>query len=142
MVKLLILNKMEIKNKTKLIRYLILIWFSLQAVFMIYWPLYLHYQCGLDLYDFYRMTMLVAGCVLLPSSLLIVIQNNIIRRIATILLWIYSVPFDLICYFFLAPACTGSRGNIAILVLTSIYILNIVLLLLKFYYYSMTDCVR
>ena len=142
MVKLLILNKMEIKTKTKLIRCLILIWFSLQAVFMIYWPLYLHYQCGLDLYDFYRMTMLVVGCVLLLSSLLIVIQNNIIRRIATIILWIYSVPFDLMCYFFLAPACTGSRGNIAILVLTSIYILNIVLLLLKFYYYSMTYCDR
>ena len=68
---------MEIKTKTKLIRCLILIWFSLQAVFMIYWPLYLHYQCGLDLYDFYRMTMLVVGCVLLLSSLLIVIIEAI-----------------------------------------------------------------
>ena len=108
---------------------------ALCHVSLIYWPLYLHYQCGLDLYDFYRMTMLVAGCVLLPSSLLIVIQNNIIRRIATILLWIYSVPFDLICYFFLTLA--GTR-DIFVLVLTTIYIVNIVLLILK-HYYSMTD---
>ena len=129
---------MEIKTKTKLIRCLILIWFSLQAVFMIYWPLYLHYQCGLDLYDFYRMTMLVVGCVLLLSSLLIVIQNNIIRRIATIILWIYSVPFDLMCYFFLTLA--GTR-DIFVLVLTTIYIVNIVLLILK-HYYSMTYCDR
>ena len=122
-------------NNKRIITYLTPIWFSLQAVFMIYWPLYLHYQCGLDLYDFYLMTMLVVGCVLLLSSLLIVIQNNIIRRIATIILWIYSVPFDLMCYFFLTLA--GTR-DIFVLVLTTIYIVNIVLLILK-HYYSMTD---
>ena len=125
------LNKMGKKTKTKLIRCLILIWFSLQAVFMIYWPLHMYYQCGLDLSNFHMMTMLVVGCVLLLSSLLIVIQNNIIRRIATVLLWIYSGPFNSICWLYLAPACTGPYGDIGIFVLTNIYILNVVLLISK-----------
>ena len=70
MVKLLILNKMEINNKTKLIRYLILIWFSLQAVFMFFWPIFLYYDNGIKFYE-----MFALGCLILPSSISIIVNN-------------------------------------------------------------------
>ena len=117
------------KNK-KTITYLTTIWFSLQAVFMVYWPIYLYYCDGLKFYE-----MLVTGSILLPVSLLIVVKNRIIRNIAYFLLWVYSVPFCFIVFLYLTLA--GTR-DIFVLVLTTIYIVNIVLLILK-HYYSMTD---
>ena len=120
------------KNK-KTITYLTTIWFSLQAVFMVFWPIYLYYCKGLKFYE-----MFVPGSILLPVSLLIVVKNRIIRNIAYFLLWVYSGPF---CFFvFLYLALAGTR-DIFVLVLTTIYIVNIVLLILK-HYYSMTYCDR
>ena len=86
MVKLLILNKMEINNKTKLIRYLILIWFSLQAVFMFFWPIFLYYDNGIKFYE-----MFALGCLILPSSISIIVNNNLVRKIAICFLWVYSI---------------------------------------------------
>ena len=121
MVIFLILNKMEIKTKTKLIRCLILIWFSLQAVFMFFWPIYLYYCNGFKFYE-----MLVTGSILLPASLLIVAKNRIIRNIAYFLLWVYSVPF---CFCGFLWVGFGCAGIIPELVLLTIYIVNIVLLI-------------
>ena len=120
-------------NNKRIITYLTPIWFSLQGMFAIYWPLYLYYTAGLTWNE-----MLVTGSILLPASLLIVVKNRIIRNIAYFLLWVYSVPF---CFFvFLYLTLAGTR-DIFVLVLATIYIVNIVLLILK-HYYSMTDCVR
>ena len=107
------------KNK-KTIIYLTTIWFSLQAVFMFFWPIYLYYCNGFKFYE-----MLVTGSILLPSSLLIVAKNRIIRNIAYFLLWVYSVPFCFLVFLYILLA--GS-DIISQLVLTSIYIINIVLL--------------
>ena len=117
------------KNK-RIITWLTPIWFSLQGVFAIYCPLHIYCKGGLILYE-----MLVTGSILLLASLLIVVKNRIIRNIAYFLLWVYSGPF---CFFvFLYLALAGTR-DIFVLVLTTIYIVNIVLLFLKFYY-SVTD---
>ncbi len=107
------------KNK-RIITWLTPIWFSLQGVFAIYWPLYLYYEAGIKFFE-----MLVTGSILLLLSLLIVAKNRIIRKIAYFLLWVYSVPF---CYVvFLYVGFAGTRV-IFELVLTTIYIVNIVLL--------------
>ena len=117
------------KNK-KTITYLTTIWFSLQAVFMVFWPIYLYYCKGLKFYE-----MFVPGSILLPVSLLIVVKNRIIRNIAYFLLWVYSVPFCFFAFLYIGLACTR---DIFVLILATIYIVNIVLLFLKFYY-SVTD---
>ena len=70
--------------KTKIITYFILFWFASQAVFMFYWPLYLYCQNGLKFYE-----MLALGCIILPASIFIIVNNNIIKKIATCLLWVY-----------------------------------------------------
>ena len=107
------------KNK-KTITYLTTIWFSLQAVFMVFWPIYLYYCKGLKFYE-----MFVPGSILLPVSLLIVVKNRIIRNIAYFLLWVYSVPF---CYVvFLYVGCAGNTDSF-VLVFGTICIVNIVLL--------------
>ena len=121
---------MEIKTKTKLIRCLILIWFSLQALFMFFWPIHLYYCNGFKFFE-----VLVTGSILLPASLLIVVKNRIIRNIAYFLLWVYSVPFCFFAFLYIGLACTR---DIFVLILATIYIVNIVLLFLKFYY-SVTD---
>ena len=108
------------KNK-KTITYLTTIWFSLQAVFMVFWPIYLYYCKGLKFYE-----MFVPGSILLPVSLLIVVKNRIIRNIAYFLLWVYSVPF---CYVVFLYVGFGCAGIIPELVLLTIYIVNIVLLI-------------
>lgn len=108
------------KNK-KTITYLTTIWFSLQAVFMVFWPIYLYYCKGLKFYE-----MFVPGSILLPVSLLIVAKNRIIRKIAYFLLWVYSVPF---CYVVFLYVGFGCAGIIPELVLLTIYIVNIVLLI-------------
>ena len=108
------------KNK-KTITYLTTIWFSLQAVFMVFWPIYLYYCDGLKFYE-----MLVPGSILLPVSLLIVVKNRIIRNIAYFLLWVYSVPFCFLVFLYILLA--GS-DIISQLVLLTIYIVNIVLLI-------------
>ena len=112
---------MEIKTKTKLIRCLILIWFSLQGMFAIYWPLHLYCTAGLTWNE-----MLVTGSILLLASLLIVVKNRIIRNIAYFLLWVYSVPF---CFCVFLWVGFGCAGIIPELVLLTIYIVNIVLLI-------------
>ena len=117
-------------NNKRIITYLTPIWFSLQGMFAIYWPLHLYCTAGLTWNE-----MLVTGSILLPASLLIVVKNRIIRNIVYFLLWVYSVPFCFIVFLYLTLA--GTR-DIFVLVLTTIYIVNIVLLILK-HYYSMTD---
>ena len=134
MVKLLILNKMEIKTKTKLIRYLILIWFSLQAVFMFFWPIYLYYKNGFKFYE-----MFALGCLILLSSISTIVNKNLVRKIAICFLWVYSISFAV---FGTLSNLVASPKPMLALVLTFIMIVNIVLLLLKFYYYSMTYCDR
>ena len=108
------------KNK-KTITYLTTIWFSFQAVFMIYWPIYLYYCDGLKFYE-----MLVTGSILLPVSLLIVVKNRIIRNIAYFLLWVYSISLAFVgtCLILVA-----SPNRMFALVLTFIMIVNIVLLI-------------
>ena len=108
------------KNK-KTITYLTTIWFSLQAVFMVFWPIYLYYCKGLKFYE-----MFVPGSILLPVSLLIVVKNRIIRNIAYFLLWVYSVPFCYVVFLYVGFGCVGIRPE---LVLLTIYIVNIVLLI-------------
>ena len=124
MVKLLILNKMEINNKTKLIRYLILIWFSLQAVFMLFWPIYLN-----NGFKFYEMFAL--GCLILLSSISIIVNNNLVRKIAICFLWVYSICF---AFFGTLGILVASPKPMLALVLTFIMIVNIVLLILKWWY--------
>ena len=126
MVKLLILNKMEINNKTKLIRYLILIWFSLQAVFMFFWPIYLYYDNGIKFYE-----MFALGCLILPSSISIIVNNNLVRKIAICFLWVYSIFF---AFFGTLGDLVASPKPMLALVLTFIMIVNIVLLILKWWY--------
>lgn len=108
------------KNK-KTITYLTTIWFSLQAVFMVFWPIYLYYCKGLKFYE-----MFVPGSILLPVSLLIVAKNRIIRKIAYFLLWVYSVPFCYVVFLYVGFGCVGIIPE---LVLLTIYIVNIVLLI-------------
>ena len=126
MVKLLILNKMEINNKTKLIRYLILIWFSLQAVFMFFWPIFLYYDNGIKFYE-----MFALGCLILPSSISIIVNNNLVRKIAICFLWVYSISF---AFFGTLSNLVASPKPMLALVLTFIMIVNIVLLILKWWY--------
>lgn len=126
MVKLLILNKMEINNKTKLIRYLILIWFSLQAVFMFFWPIFLYYDNGIKFYE-----MFALGCLILPSSISIIVNNNLVRKIAICFLWVYSIFF---AFFGTLGNLVASPKPMVALVLTIIMIVNIVLLILKWWY--------
>ena len=121
MVKLLILNKMEINNKTKLIRYLILIWFSLQAVFMFFWPIFLYYDNGIKFYE-----MFALGCLILPSSISIIVNNNLVRKIAICFLWVYSICF---AFFGTLGILVASPKPMLALVLTFIMIVNIVLLI-------------
>ena len=114
------------KNK-RIITWLTPIWFSLQGVFAIYWPLYLYYEDGIKFFE-----MLVTGSILLLLSLLIVAKNRIIRKIAYFLLWVYSGPF---CFFvFLYIGFAGNKD----LYLLILYIVNIVLLILKHYYSNIT----
>lgn len=108
------------KNK-RIITWLTPIWFSLQGVFAIYWPLYLYYEAGVKFFE-----MLVTGSILLLLSLLIVAKNRIIRKIACFLLWVYSVPF---CFCGFLWVGFGCAGIIPELVLLTIYIVNIVLLI-------------
>ena len=126
MVKLLILNKMEINNKTKLIRYLILIWFSLQAVFMFFWPIYLYYCNGFKFYE-----MFALGCLILLSSISIIVNNNLVRKIAICFLWVYSICF---AFFGTLGILVASPKPMLALVLTFIMIVNIVLLFLEWYH--------
>ena len=107
-------------NNKRIITYLTPIWFSLQGMFAIYWPLHLYCTAGLTWNE-----MLVTGSILLPASLLIVVKNRIIRNIVYFLLWVYSVPFCFLVFLYILLA--GS-DIISQLVLTSIYIINIVLL--------------
>lgn len=126
MVKLLILNKMEIKTKTKLIRCLILIWFSLQAVFMFFWPIYLYYCNGFKFYE-----MFALGCLILLSSISIIVNNNLVRKIAICFLWVYSICF---AFFGTLGNLVASPKPMLALVLTFIMIVNIVLLFLEWYH--------
>ena len=126
MVKLLILNKMEINNKTKLIRYLILIWFSLQAVFMFFWPIYLYYYNGFKFYE-----MFALGCLILLSSISTIVNKNLVRKIAICFLWVYSISF---AFFVTLTILVASLKPMLALVLTFIMIVNIVLLILKWWY--------
>ena len=108
------------KNK-KTITYLTTIWFSLQALFMFFWPIHLYYCNGFKFFEVF-----VTGSILLPASLLIVVKNRIIRNIAYFLLWVYSVPF---CFCGFLWVGFGCAGIIPELVLLTIYIVNIVLLI-------------
>jgi hypothetical protein len=111
--------------KTKIITYFILFWFASQAVFMFYWPLYLYCQNGLKFYE-----MLALGCIILLASIFIIVNNNIIKKIATCLLWVYSIAFAII----------GTLGNLVAspkpmlaLVSTVIMIVNIALLIVNYF---------
>lgn len=112
--------------ETKIITYFILFWFALQAVFMFYWPLCLYCQNGFKFYE-----MLALGCIILPSSIFIIVNNGIIKKIATCLLWVYSIAFAII----------GTLGNLVAspkpmlaLALTVIMIMNIALLIVNHFF--------
>ena len=117
---------MEINNKTKLIRYLILIWFSLQAVFMFFWPIYLYYCNGFKFYE-----MFALGCLILLSSISIIVNNNLVRKISICFLWVYSICF---AFFGTLGNLVASPKPMLALVLTFIMIVNIVLLFLEWYH--------
>lgn len=109
--------------KAKIVTYLVLIWFTLQALFMFYWPVYLYYQNG---YLFRE--MLALGVVLLPSSVFIVVSNKIVRKVATCILWVYSIVFAVVGT--LANMVASPKPMLA-LVLTIIMIVNITLLVVN-----------
>lgn len=109
--------------KTRIITYFILSWFALQAVFMLYWFLYLYCHNGFKFYE-----ILALGCIILPSSIFVVVNNDIIKKIATCSLWVYSIAF----------AIFGTLGNLVAspkpmlaMVLTVIMIINIALLIVN-----------
>ena len=113
------------RNK-KTITYLTTIWFSLQAVFMFFWPIYLYYCNGFKFYEMYEL-----GCLILLSSISIIVNNNLVRKIAICFLWVYSISF---AFFGTLGNLVASPKLMLALVLTFIMIVNIVLLFLKWYH--------
>ena len=111
--------------KTKIITYSIVVWFGLQALFMFYWPIYLYNLNGFKLNE-----MLALGCVILPSSIFIVANNKIIRKIATCLLWIYAIAFAFIGT--IANLVASAEPTLA-LALTIVMIINIALLTANYF---------
>lgn len=109
--------------KTKIITYLIQCWFALQAAFSLYWPLVLYYNRSIKFYE-----MLALGCIIFPASILIAVKNDIIRKIATCLLWIYSIAFAFIGT--LANLVASPKPMFA-LALTVVMFINIALLLVN-----------
>lgn len=107
--------------RTKKIIYIVQIYFTLQSMFMIFWPMYLYSQKGIKFYE-----MLVLGCIILLSSIFIVVNKNKIRKVATCLLWIYSIAFAVIGT--LANLVASPKPTLA-LSLTIVMIMNIVLLI-------------
>lgn len=117
---------MKQKIRIRGILYLIAIWFALQALFMFYWPIYLNLETG---YEFPEM-LIVGGIVFVPS-LLIIIRNNTIQKIAKFVLWIYSICLAFLELFTIFdPIPYGWLG----IILAGIMIVNIALLILEYFH--------
>lgn len=98
-----------------------MIWFGLQALFMLFWPTYLYFKIR---YNFYE--MLILGSIILPTSLFVVSKNKKIKKIASVILWVYSVSFALIGT--IANLVASPKITLAI-ALTIIMIINLALLI-------------
>ena len=79
---------------------------------------------------FYTVLVRFPGCIILLASIFIIVNNNIIKKIATCLLWVYSIAFAII----------GTLGNLVAspkpmlaLVSTVIMIVNIALLIVNYF---------
>ncbi len=77
--------------KNKFLKLITSSWFALQALFMLYWPIYLYNQEGVKFYE-----MLPLGCIILPASGFIMVKNKIIRKTSLIILLIYSIFVSII----------------------------------------------
>ena len=108
--------------KGKIITYLIIIWFGIQAIFMLLWPIYLYFKIRNNFYE-----MLILGSIMLPTSLFVISKNKKIKKITSAILWVYSVSFALIGT--IANLVASPKITLAI-VLTIIMIINLVLLIM------------
>ncbi len=117
---------MKQKIRIRGILYLIAIWFALQALFMFYWPIYLNLETG----DEFPEMLIVGGIVFVPS-LLIIIRNNTIQKIAKFVLWIYSICLAFLELFTIFdPIPYGWLG----IILAGIMVVNIALLILEYFH--------
>ena len=115
-------KKKEKEMKGKIITYLIIIWFGIQAIFMLLWPIYLYFKIRHNFYE-----MLILGSIMLPTSLFVISKNKKIKKITSAILWVYSVSFALIGT--LANLVASPKITLAI-VSTIIMIINLVLLIM------------
>lgn len=107
------------------ITYLTIIWFALQGLFMLFWYVSLDYNVNLKIPE-----ILALGCIILPSSLLIAVNNEIIRKIAKSLLWVYSIA--LATFGTLAVMVASPKPMLAMISLT-IEAVNLILLATSFF---------
>lgn len=105
------------------ITYLTIIWFALQGLFMLFW-VYL-YNVNLKILE-----ILALGCIILLSSLLIAVNNKIIRKIAKSLLWVYSIA--LATFGTLVVMVARPKPMLAMICLT-IEAVNLILLATSFF---------
>ena len=106
--------------RTKRIVVLMVLWFGLQAVFMLCWPVYLFYTTGHKFFE-----LQIYGVVLLLSTIFILVKNKTIKRIGKILLCFYSLAFTVVGT--LAILVASPKKDFAIQ-LTIIMVINLVLL--------------
>ena len=102
---------------------LTIIWFALQGLFMLFW-VYL-YNVNLKILE-----ILALGCIILLSSLLIAVNNKIIRKIAKSLLWVYSIA--LATFGTLVVMVARPKPMLAMICLT-IEAVNLILLATSFF---------
>ena len=116
-------KKMGNKKIDLVITYLTIIWFALQGLFMLFW-VYL-YNVNLKILE-----ILALGCIILLSSLLIAVNNKIIRKIAKSLLWVYSIA--LATFGTLVVMVARPKPMLAMICLT-IEAVNLILLATSFF---------
>lgn len=116
-------KKMGKKKIDLVITYLTIIWFALQGLFMLFW-VYL-YNVNLKILE-----ILALGCIILLSSLLIAVNNKIIRKIAKSLLWVYSIA--LATFGTLVVMVARPKPMLAMICLT-IEAVNLILLATSFF---------
>lgn len=117
-------KKMGKKKIDLVITHLTIIWFALQGLFMLFWYVSL-YNVNLKIPE-----ILALGCIILPSSLLIAVNNKIIRKIAKSLLWIYSIALATFGTLAVMVACP--KPMLAMICLT-IEAVNLILLATSFF---------
>lgn len=103
---------------------LTIIWFALQGLLMLFW-VYL-YNVNLKILE-----ILALGCIILLSSLLIAVNNKIIRKIAKSLLWVYSIA--LATFGTLVVMVARPKPMLAMICLLTIEAVNLILLAISFF---------